>query len=99
VTINPDAHTEVGNSNAGGSDGNLEPDEYSFNLDLSACHELGHTVGLVHHNAGYFSGFNSTATGNGCQVNQWREVELNQSGWRRISPHHRDHINNDSPTY
>ena len=46
----------------------------------TACHELGHTVGLTHHSSGY-----------GCMLSG--EIPSTDLQWRRYVAHHKDHIN------
>lgn len=46
----------------------------------TACHELGHTVGLTHHSSGY-----------GCLISG--EVPSTDLMWRRYVDHHKGHIN------
>lgn len=46
----------------------------------TACHELGHTVGLTHHSAGH-----------GCMISG--EIPGTDVDWRRYVAHHKGHIN------
>lgn len=49
-------------------------------ITKTACHELGHTVGLTHHSSGY-----------GCMISG--EMPNANVSWRRYVAHHRAHIN------
>lgn len=52
-------------------------DEYD--ITKTACHELGHTVGLTHHSSGY-----------GCMISG--EIPSTELKWRRFVDHHKNHI-------
>lgn len=69
------------------TDGIVEDGEVRFNRDLTACHELGHSFGLTHHELGWYADH-----ANDCMVNPWRESELANNGWRKYNEHHRDDV-------
>lgn len=72
------------------TDGNEEPGEIDLNRDMTACHELGHTIGFVHHHD--LSWYDTHD--NDCMRSPWLEAELANNGWRNYNGHHIDHINN-----
>lgn len=51
-----------------------------YDLSHSTCHELGHTVGLTHHETGDYCLLKGHAPSSAVQ-------------YRRYSDHHKDHIN------
>lgn len=90
VVINRSAHTYYADDPDGvvtHSDGRIEAGEIELNLDMSACHELGHHLGLAHHDLGWYSTFD-----NDCMRSPWLEAEQASEGWRKYNKHHRDHI-------
>jgi hypothetical protein len=52
-------------------------------MQKTACHEAGHTVGLTHHTERISSW--------GCMING--EIPSTSSTWRYYGQHHKDHIN------
>lgn len=70
------------------SDGWVEAGEIELNFDMSACHELGHQLGLQHHDLAWYRTFD-----NDCMRSPWLEAEAANDGWRKYNQHHRDHVN------
>lgn len=89
--FNLEAHFRIwnGTTNYPGSDGNSENGELDLNRDMSACHELGHSIGFGHHwvDSGYFN-----QNSPDCLRNDWLEPEVN-GAWRDYNGDHRAHIN------
>lgn len=86
--INISSHYWYGNNTVGGSDGVIEAGEIALNRDLTACHELGHTLGFTHHDLDWYQTHD-----NDCMRNPWLEAEGANNGWRNYNQHHIDHIN------
>ena len=55
---------------------------------MSACHELGHSLGFRHQDLPYYQDFAED-----CMRNPWLEWDLRNDGWRDYNGDHRDHIN------
>lgn len=89
VIINESWHTIAAN-NLG--DGNTEAGEVDYNRDLTACHEVGHSLGLDHHpRSDYGASFAKD-----CQVSDWLDKPVGGyevPGWRTYNGHHRVHVN------
>lgn len=95
--IDIEEHYRIGNDPdniVDSSDGVMEAGELDLNRDISACHELGHSVGLAHHDRSWYYDNNEVYD---CQRNDWLEPYAGQNDWKRYSPHHVGHINTDSP--
>lgn len=88
VVVNRSAHTYYANHNTYGSDGTPETGEFDLNIDMSSCHELGHQMGLAHHDVAWYASY-----ANDCMRNQWLEAEQANAGWRKYNQHHIDHVN------
>lgn len=69
-----------------GSDGVYARGELRLNLRMSACHELGHTLGFEHHKAGWFK-----KSGLDCMRIPWLEPEV-RGKWIRFNKHRRKHL-------
>lgn len=69
----------------------MEAGELDLNRDISACHEIGHSVGLMHHSRHWYYDNEEFD----CMRNDWLEPYAGQNDWKRFSAHHVGHINAD----